>query len=320
MSIQAMEEEIRNQAEDIPKFALQGRKSYHSKLKPSTLIFAGSGDSYAAAAFAQQLSTGQVAASDPYELLRRISSVRGKNLVIVSVSGKTRANVELARRAKRFARRRIAITSNPDSPLANECDKTLALQYRRAETLTSGTISFTTSLIACALILGQLPKTVNVRAALKKASQWARSLRAVRRGSFVFTGSSVNYALSIYGAAKVREVLGEKAEAEYPEQLGHSRLFTIDKRDDAVICLSSGRDHARQVHKLLDKNGFRSRLLTVTGDNIVQTSLEVAIHLQQLALVLAEKRGMKECAFLGDPRKLKLSSRMIYLGSTLRTR
>src|SRR3989442_9443314 len=143
MSIRAMEEEIRNQVEDVPKLASQIRRSFPSKFRPPTLVFAGSGDSYAAAVFARELSTGQAAAWDPYELSRNIRRVRGKNLVIVSVSGKTRANVELARRARRFARKRIAITSNPESPLARECDETLLLQYRRTQGVTPGTIGFT---------------------------------------------------------------------------------------------------------------------------------------------------------------------------------
>src|SRR6266568_7101738 len=127
-----MAEEISNQTQDLPSFASQLRKTNFPNLKPSTLIFAGSGDSYSASVFAQELSRGRAVASDPYELMRNIERTKGKNLVIVSVSGKTRANIELARRAKRFARRRIAITAYPDSPLAKESDQVLPLEYRRA--------------------------------------------------------------------------------------------------------------------------------------------------------------------------------------------
>jgi fructoselysine-6-P-deglycase FrlB-like protein len=307
-----MEEEIWSQEEDIPRFASQIRRSRFSKLEPSTLIFTGSGDSYAAATFAQELSSGQAVALDPYELLRKITRVRGRNLIIVSVSGKTRANIELARRAKKFARKSVAITANPDSPLAQECDETFPLQYRKAGMLTSGTTSFTSTLIVCAFLLGQLPKTINVKAALTTPPRWMTRRVSFEPGSFLFTGSGLNYALSIYGAAKIREVLGIKAEADYPEQFGHARLFTIDKKRDIIICISSGRDYARRVHDLLVKRGFLTRLLAVPDDKVVQTSLKVAIHLQQLALALAKKRGMRECAFLADSGTLKLSNKMIY--------
>src|SRR5437879_7897447 len=152
MSIRAMAEEISNQARDLPSFASQLRKKHLPELKPSSLMFAGSGDSFASAVFAQELSRGRAVASDRYELMRNIERTKGKNLVIVSVSGKTRVNIELARRAKRFARRRIAITANPDSPLAKESDEVLPLKYTRAEMLTAGTISFTSCLIACAFL------------------------------------------------------------------------------------------------------------------------------------------------------------------------
>ena len=307
-----MAEEISNQARDLPSFASQLRKKHLPEPKPSSLMFAGSGDSFAAAVFAQELSRGRAVASDPYELMRNIERTKGKNLVIVSVSGKTRANIELARRAKRFARRRIAITANPDSPLAKESDEVLPLKYTRAEMLTAGTISFTSCLIACAFLLGQLPRTINANTTLEKAAHWATTQISVRTGSFVFVGSGVNYALSTYGAAKIREVLGTKAEAEYPEQVGHARLFAMDKKRDCIICISSGQDQACEVQKMLDKSGFRTSLLAIPNHNIVLRSLKIAIYLQQLALVLAQEREMKECAFISDRRMLELSSKMIY--------
>ncbi len=312
MSIKAMAEEISNQTQDLPRFSSLLRETRLPKLKPSSLIFAGSGDSFAAAVFAQELSRGRAVASDPYELMRNIERTKGKSLVIVSVSGKTRASIDLARRAKGFARRRIAITAHPDSPLARESDEVFPLKYTRTGTLTAGTVSFTCSMIACAFLLGQLPRTVNAKTTLGKAARWATTQISVRTGSFVFVGSGVNYALSIYGAAKVREVLGTKAEAEYPEQVGHARLFATDKKRDCLICISSGQDHARQVHKLLDKRGFRTCLLAILDNNMVLRSLKIAIYLQQLALVLAQKREMNDCAFLSDSRMLELSSKMIY--------
>jgi fructoselysine-6-P-deglycase FrlB-like protein len=84
MSIQAMENEISNQAQDLPRFASQLRQKQLPKIDRSSLVFAGSGDSYAAAVFAQELSKGEAIASDPYELLTNIQRTRRKNLVIIS--------------------------------------------------------------------------------------------------------------------------------------------------------------------------------------------------------------------------------------------
>jgi fructoselysine-6-P-deglycase FrlB-like protein len=307
-----MTEEISNQTQDLPRFASQLRETRVPKLQPSTLIFAGSGDSYAAAVFAQELSQGESAASDPYELLTNIKRIRGKNLVIISVSGRTKTNVELARKAKRMAKETIAVTANPESPLAKECEQTLHLKYRTTGILTSGTVSFTTSLLACALLLGSLPRTVQIKTALTDAARWATNLKQTSEGSFLFTGSEVNYALSLYGAAKINEVVGAKAEAVYPEQLGHAKLFTIDKKRDAIVCTSSGRDLAMKTHELLHESGFRSSILVIPESHVVNRSLKIAIYLQRLALAMAKKRRMTECAFLADKKRLALSNRLIY--------
>jgi glucosamine 6-phosphate synthetase-like amidotransferase/phosphosugar isomerase protein len=138
------------------------------------------------------------------------------------------------------------------------------------------------------------------------------SLKQAGKGAFVFTGSGVNYALSLYGAAKINEVLGAKAEAAHPEQLGHSKLFAIDKKRDCVVSISSGRDKAKETHQLLARDGFQSSILTFPDSSTVNGSLRVAIYLQRLALCLAKRKGLKECAFLSDTSRLNLSNRMIY--------
>jgi fructoselysine-6-P-deglycase FrlB-like protein len=312
MSIQAMEEEISFQVLDLPRFASHLRKAHLPKLKRSSLIFAGSGDSYAAAVFAQELSKGEAVASDPYELLTNIMRTRGKNLVIVSVSGRTKTNVELARKANGIATRTLAITAHRESPLARECDDTLPLEYRTAGKLTSGTVSFTTSLLACASLLGNLPRTIQLGTTLGAANGWARTLKPGAKSSFVFAGSGLNYALSVYGAAKINEVLGAKAEAAYPEQLGHAMLFSVDEERDLIVCLSNGRDKARQVYELLRKNSFQSSMFAISGDDAVLRSLKIAIYLQQLPLAIAKRRRIAECSFVSERKKLKLSNKMIY--------
>jgi fructoselysine-6-P-deglycase FrlB-like protein len=311
MSIRAMEKEISNQALDLPAFASHLRQDHLPRLKRSSFVFAGSGDSYAAAVFAQELSLGEAVASDPYELLTNVSRIRGKNLVIISVSGRTKTNIELARKAKGISST-LAITANPESPLARECDETLQLEYRTTRILTSGTISFTTSLLACALLLRSLPRTVQVRTTPIDTARLAANWKQAGKGAFVFIGSGVNYALALYGAAKINEVLGAKAEAAYPEQLGHAKLFTIDKKRDIIVCITSGRDKAMKTHELLQKSGFRSSILTFPDSSTVNGSLRIAIYLQRLALSLARRKGLNECAFLSDKSRLNLSNRMIY--------
>lgn len=308
-----MEEEIANQMEDLPRFASQLKKQRFPHVAPSELVFTGSGDSYAAALFAQELSDGVALASDPYELSLNPDRARGRHVVLISVSGRTKANIQLAQRLKRVARKRIAITANPSSPLARGCDEKVVLQYTTAGRLTSGTVSFTTSLLACAHLLRKLPKKLALRVAMRRGASWAKAIRVPPDGASYFIGSGVNSALAEYGACKVQEVLGAKAHGQVPEQLGHAQLFSIDKRKDVIFCIPSGRkDLTWRVLRVLEQNDFRVHFITGQSRNAIVRSLEISFHLQHLTLNLARRKGLKECSFLTDESRLQLSNRLIY--------
>ncbi len=313
MSIAAMEKEIENQIDDLPNFAAFLRNRKFPEVHPSKLIFTGSGDSYATALFAKELSGGIALASDPYELSQKTPLVREKHVILISVSGRTSANIELARKIRSVASKTIAVTANPDSLLAKLCNEGIILDYRPAGELTSGTASFTASLLACARILGRLPRRLSVGTQMKKASEWARNLATHLSGDFLFVGSGVQHALAEYGACKIQEVLGAKAEAQFPEQLGHAKLFSIDKSGDTIIGIPGAEyDKTWRVVKTLQRKEFKVHTVPRTAREPVGRSLEAAFYLQQLALQLAKKRKMKECAFLSDGSRLRLSNQLIY--------
>jgi len=166
--------------------------------------------------------------------------------------------------------------------------------------------------LACAFLLRSLPGTVRVKTTSNDAAFAETNLRRGGKGAFVFTGSGVNFALCLYGAAKINEVLGAKAEALFPEQLGHAKLFSIDRKHDHVACISSGRDKAKETHQLLIKEGFQSSIIAFQDSQMVNRSLSIAIYLQRLAFSLAKREGIKECAFLSDKSRLRISNSMIY--------
>ncbi len=312
MSIAAMEREIENQPDDLAGFADLLRMHPIAPLNASSTIFTGSGDSYAAAVFARELGEG-ARAEDPYELSTSPARARRRSIVLISVSGRTRANIELARRVRGKMKKIIAVTSSAESPLARICDGSIILQYRKAGPLTSGTASFTTSLLACARLLDTLPARLRLDMSLEKAREWARSVRLSTRGLCLFVGSGVDRALAEYGACKVQEVLGSKASAAYPEQVGHAQLFSLDRARDNVVCIDSyGGGKMRELSNGMSRSGFRVHRIFLKGEDIVARSLAISFHLQYLALFNARRKGMTECAFLQDKELLKLSSRLIY--------
>ncbi len=182
----------------------------------------------------------------------------------------------------------------------------------RGGVLTSGTASFSSSMLACGSLVSRLPELDGLRQNMVRAIEWAKNAKSAR-GEFMFVGSRVDYALAEYGACKVHEVLGAKATAHLPEQIGHSQLFAIDKVRDVILCLGAREDpKTREVFAALSQGGFNTSPIVVRASSGIMRSLATCFHLQHLALALARRRGIDECAFLSDKARLKLSSKLIY--------
>src|SRR6266571_75054 len=313
MSIAAMRWEIENQPENLEYIARQlANKSIRN---PSHLqiIFTGSGDSWAAAMFASELDSKIALAEDPGELLAKIQQAQRKRIVIISTSGRTRANVELAKRARTHKIKTIAVTSDPTSLLAEMCDESMILDYTKASGLTSGTISFTASMLACAKLLRRLSSDLKHGSALSIAEEWARNVDVSAVGKCVLVGSGVDRAIAEYGACKIQEVLGSTAIGTYPEQVGHALLFSLNRSRDTIVCVDTiGSSKTRTLYKELLTAGFRVFRLFLSGQGSLKKSLVACFHLQYLALLNAERNGKREYAFLRDKPLLELSDTLIY--------
>jgi len=313
-SIEAMEREIHNQVEDLPVFARELGKDHRFRLlDPSNMIFTGSGDSFASSIFVHYLSGMQAFAADPFELQLYPQVSKNKTVFITSVGGKTRTNIQLARKVKGVAKKRVAITANPKSPLARECDDLIQLRYRNSGILTSGTASFSAALLAVAALIRRLPKLDSLTIMERRAAEWARRFRVHPRGEFLFVGSGTCYALAMYAAFKIHEVLGIPAQYQHTEQLGHSQLFSLQNKTDNLLFLSPSSDKKTgEVFRVLSKNGFHAYLLKGRTAEPILAALQVMFCLQHMALLLGRKMGLQESAFLTDKKRLALSSRLIY--------
>ncbi len=313
MSIAAMRWEIENQPEDLEYITRQLANKSIRNPSHRQIIFTGSGDSWAAAMFASELDNKIALAKDPAELLAKIQQAHRKLIVIISTSGRTRANVELAKRARIHKIKTIAVTSDPASLLAEMCDEAMILDYNKASGLTSGTISFTASLLACAKLLRRLPSDLKHASALSIAEEWARNVHVPALGKCVLVGSGVDRAIAEYGACKIQEVLGSTAIGTYPEQVGHALLFSLNRSKDTIVCIDTiGSTKTRTLYKELLTAGYRVIKLFQSGQGSLKKSLVACFHLQYVALLNAERNGKRECAFLRDKRLLELSNKLIY--------
>lgn len=314
-SLDAMQRGIESQLGDLSTYStkLQRLRNEYAILEPTKTIFTGSGDSYSAALFASELSNGVSQAFDPYELSKKAWLARGKHLVIISVSGKTKTNIELATKLRRKARAVVAVTSDPHSPLALKCHDTLVLSCQRGNVPTTGTSTYTSSLLACGFLLGKLPKEVDVSKPIVKAWDWAeKAAKQPLPSSFTIIGSGLDHAAGYYGALKFSEVLGLPVNCQYPEEFGHAYLFSV-KKTDTMVCLNSA--HDQKTHAVFDamrRSNFATLRVQSRERDPVLRAIEIAFHFQWLTYILARRRGLNECAFISDRRRLGISSRLIY--------
>jgi len=313
-SLGAMDQEIHNQVEDLPAFASQlARDQRFRHLDPSRMIFTGAGDSFASSLAAHYMSKMQALAADPFELQLYPQVTKNKTVFITSVSGRTRTNIQLARKVRGVAKKRVAITANPKSPLARECDDVIQLRYRSPGILTSGTASFSATLLVVASLIRRLPKLDSLPIMERRAVEWARRVRVHPCGEYLFVGSGTGYSLAMYTAFKIHEVLGLPAQYQHTEQLGHSLVFSLQEKTDNLLFLAPSSDRkTNEVFRVLSKSGFHAyRLKGTTRDPILAT-LQVVFCIQHLVLNLGRKMGLQECAFWKDKKRLALSSRLIY--------
>ena len=310
-TITDMDMEIRYQIDDLPNYA---RTLPPSEGEGRGLVFSGAGDSMAAALAAEHYSGYEAPALDPYNLALDPEPLKGKNLYLISVSGRTTANIGAAKAAREYARSITAITADPQSRLAQLCDRSIELRFRRTGNLTPGTNSFTVSLLAVLSRLRRLPPIGDLHGTYERAKAWASGIQMDEGRTIFFVGITGLHPLTLYGAAKVYETLGWRAQCQHLEQFSHMELFSLTSGDTVIILSSPQEVNGRSVKLVEALRGLdiNTYLLKSEAEDYVNLCLNTAIHLQVLAWTLAVRKGLSDCAFLTKRSLLKASDKMIY--------
>lgn len=273
-------------------------------------IFVGAGDSYAASLCASFLAGPRVLALDPYSLTESISWARGRPVYIVSVSGETRSNIELARLLKGVAKLTVAITCNPKSRLAEAADGIVELPFR-PRGKSPGVATFTLALAAVLKVCG-LESRCDFDGALSRSATVAKRIRtASGRNVTYFAGNNEAYAASVYGVAKIYEIIGGRAQASLLEEFSHMPLFSLSTSDWVNVIESPNGRKGGQLEERLRKGGYRSSLIRLAGDAVERLYLLV-FSMQRAVIDAATKDGLKSPYFLGAKKKMKISDEMIY--------
>ena len=129
------------------------------------------------------------------------------------------------------------VTANPDSRLAAlATGRIIPLDFPRTGVSTAGSISFTSSVLACLSLVnpGALrPLMRHARSTFERAERDAARIRI--RGSLYILGGVMTYPLAMYAAAKFYEVLGYDARYARTEQFSHMEVFSAHEGDTVVL-------------------------------------------------------------------------------------
>lgn len=306
MTIVQIEREVRRQPEELEKALAELEVG---RLGDGSLIV-GAGDSYAAAVCASQMSSLRVIAQDPLALLDMVN-LGERDVCVVSVSGRTKTNLDVAKMANTTGRSLVAVTASRQSPLAKLADQVVELPFT-PKRRTPGMLSFTLSLLA--LLKMTLPGfRCDFRAAFESAVAASKSLSISKRGTTFFLGNWALHGVSIYGAAKLYELLGWKAHAEQLEQFSHMEVFSLSPSDAVNVLSGLGLSwYERRLHAELAKQGFRSGLVLPQGKSGVERLFSVVFAVQLAVIDAAKREGVVYPAFTRLRPSLSISDAIIY--------
>ena len=299
-TIQAYEKDIVLQMRFLKSFRTQKPLS-HNQQKNS--IFTGSGDSLVSAMLAESFSGGTVSCMDPLDLYKNKELAKSKHVYFVSISGNTLANILVAKSAKKAT----AITSRPQSRLADASDETILLVAPNNDVFTAGSISFLESALTCI----SLVKKIKIPQASKLFTNARNRAKKAEVSKRIFVlGDLITFPLAMYCAAKFYEVMGYDAHYSRVEQFSHMELFSI-RKGDTVIIYEEKNQHNKQLGEKLEKIGINVIHPVIPSEKISQV-IYCTFFSQMVVLFEAKKKSKEDCHFVTAKRIRNISNDMIY--------
>ncbi len=306
-TIDAYEQETRFQISDLPRFVRESTIKKLNAKDQERCLLTGTGDSFAAAMVAEFVSNNKVQCVDPLDICLNSSIAKDKLLYAVSISGNTKANIETVKSAKKHAARTVAITANRESKLAKICKEVIELKFKNVSILTAGSISFTTSMLACL----SLVKNVTITNAERMFNNAKNDAEETKLNGHVYVlGNGIAYPLAIYGCAKIYEILGMKAQHVMLEQFCHMQLFSVKEYD--TILILSNEDKAKELSAKLVNSGYNSHIFEPKGKTLEDNLLYYSFLLQLIVLNNAKRLHLKECYFITNNKLREISNSLIY--------
>jgi glucosamine--fructose-6-phosphate aminotransferase (isomerizing) len=211
---------------------------------------------YAQYLFGVQLGLPVALAAPSLETMYGASTVpRGRHALVIGISqsGRSPDIVAVLASAHEHGAPTVAITNDPDSPLARAADAVLPLGVGEERSV-AATKTYTASLLALAALVAELRdggggarealKAVpdRVQAAIDAAFASVGALEHYATARHVITvGRGFNYCTAFEIALKVRELTATVAEGFSPADLMHGPIAAVAAGTPAVVVAPSGR-------------------------------------------------------------------------------
>jgi fructoselysine-6-P-deglycase FrlB-like protein len=221
----------------------------------------------------------------------------GTAVVVVSFSGKTGRTIEAARQARAFGHLVIALTGDPDSPIAKAADCVLSAEIPTFG-FSPGTSTYTAMLVTLLTLAAELganaaasadgPASADGAASLDAVSGYAKDLQRLPKLAeetlrlsegpahaaaermagarmITFLGAGPNEASAKFGAAKLFEGAQQIALATNVEEWAHEQYFITRPGEPVVLVAPSGASSDRAAEILAELN-YIEALPVFVGD------------------------------------------------------
>lgn len=299
--VQSLPELIRTEFDGLDE-RVRTLMNHEEWLSVKRVVITGCGDSHMAGV-AAELAFEQIAGipAEPMRAMRaryaapyKQSHFPGNPLVFgISVSGTVSRTREALGLFGKHGAPTVAITGNPESPLAELADKVLDCSIPEFE-FAPGVRSYRTSLLALYLLAIRLGE-VQDRYSQQEANALRQSLRATadaleatleavndktralaeavaEEKSYVFVGDGPNLGTAYFAAAKVIEACGCHAMGQETEEWAHLQYFSDVETATPTFLISPGyRGHHRvgELMKPLRRIGRNIVAITPQDDDVV---------------------------------------------------
>ena len=272
-------------------------------------IFVGSGDSYVAGLIVEFLTNHKCNCYSPSDLLNS-KLFQDKTYCFVSVTGTTKANIELARNATELGLRTIAVTQNRKSKLAQVCREIVPIKLTVEQSPTASFGTFIANIITCLQIVGvRVPSKFDIwyKSGQELSVNLLDSIEFPKTTLYLL-GNNTLYALALYASLKMSEFFCTTAIAIKLEEFCHAPIFGTKKSHRLWIM---GQKDV-PVTKRLERLGLYITYIELYRTDIFTQLFESIFFVQTLMLIMAKKYVYRQLQYLLKQDILKASSDIIY--------